>query len=598
MGSKIHQEATAEQANQCGLTVEEFEMIKNSLGKTPSYLETKIYSIIVADQKTFKIANNWLESLPTFNNNGVFELNKGTSCVLAFDSYPLDTDKEIEIIAQVNSFSFGNIENTETKNDLKEVTKEISEAANNSTASTTEGKLFFDELFNDLNLTNTFSVGRLNPKKDTLKNETQEYSLNYSSGKILQVISELLNVNKDQIVVKKEGNSFSYFYNDDVITKIPTKLADLDSLETNFKEELVEPAYYQESKQLSIDDIAEPIDLKEVATFLLKHPNIASKRWLNSQFNSLKSQGGKARPSTDAGIVDIKDNQDALTLTITGNPRYIKADPEIGTALALAEASRDIICSGGEPKAIALSLNIDNLNHSTSLWQFAHIIKGIDEACKKFKTPLTKLEFSFNIDSADKGNDDSILPIPTLGMVGLLKENNRVKSFDFKTKGDLIFIIGEAVECIGSSEYLYSFHGVKQSLAPYFDMKKEYEMQQVLKSMIEKDLVNAAHGCSNGGLFVALTEMAMPNELGFDIVTDAEIREDAFLFGEASGRVLVGVNKEREDDFIDFMLNAGVNFTLLGHVTQGKMVVDDEHYGFIQTAKTNYNTALEKMINS
>src|SRR5690554_3794775 len=104
------------------------------------------------------------------------------------------------------------------------------------------------------------------------------------------------------------------------------------------------------------------------------------------------------------------------------------------------------------------------------------------------------------------------------------------------------------------------------------------------------------HDCSDGGLFVALTEMAMPRELGFDIVTDSEIREDAFLFGEAAGRVVVAVNEDSEDDFIEYMMKENVPYLLLGHVTQGKLVVDDEHYGFIREAKNKYNNALGKLI--
>src|SRR5690554_6600099 len=181
-------------------------------------------------------------------------------------------------------------------------------------------------------------------------------------------------------------------------------------------------------------------------------------------------------------------------------------------------------------------------------------------------------------------------------MIGIVDDKKKTMSLDFKNKGDLIFIIGEAVECIASSEYLYSYHGIKASPAPYFNMDKEFEMQELVKTIIQKDLVNAVHDCSKGGIFIALTEMAMPNELGFDIVTDAEIREDAFLFGEATGRVLVGVNEESEEDFIEFMMHCGVNFTLLGHVTQGKMVVDDDHFGFIQAAKKSYDKALGDLI--
>ena len=169
-------------------------------------------------------------------------------------------------------------------------------------------------------------------------------------------------------------------------------------------------------------------------------------------------------------------------------------------------------------------------------------------------------------------------------------------TLDFKQKGDLIFIIGESKDDISSSEYLYSYHGVKASPAPAFDLEKEFEVHQAIKGLIKNELINAAHDVSDGGLFVALTEMAMPRELGFDIVTDAEIREDAFLFGEAQGRVLVTVNEDNEEDFIEFMMAASAPFTLLGHVTKGKLMVDDEHFGFVTEAKELFNNALGQRI--
>ena len=167
-------------------------------------------------------------------------------------------------------------------------------------------------------------------------------------------------------------------------------------------------------------------------------------------------------------------------------------------------------------------------------------------------------------------------------------------TLDFKEKGDLIFILGTSYNDINSSEYLASLHGIKASPAPYFNLEEEFETQQVLRGLIEENLINAAHDVSDGGLFVTLAEMAMPRELGFDIVTDSEVREDAFLFGEGQGRIVVSVSEENEDNFIETMASSTVSFTLLGHVTKGKMMIDDEHFGFIQEAKGLYDNALAK----
>jgi len=225
-------------------------------------------------------------------------------------------------------------------------------------------------------------------------------------------------------------------------------------------------------------------------------------------------------------------------------------------------------------------------------------VKGMGDACRRFETPVTGGNVSFYNQSVIDGVEVPVFPTPTIGMLGIVPDKDKVMTLDFKQKGDLVFLIGKAQECINSSEYLYSYHGVKGSPAPYFDIEEEHKMQEAVKGLIQGNLVSAAHDCSDGGLFVALTEMGMPNNLGFDIVTDAEIREDAYLFGESQGRVVVSVDNAVEEEFLDFMMESGVSFTLLGHVTKGKMVVDDVHYGFVEENKAIFDNALADRLNS
>jgi phosphoribosylformylglycinamidine synthase len=299
---------------------------------------------------------------------------------------------------------------------------------------------------------------------------------------------------------------------------------------------------------------------------------------------------------TDAGIVNIKGTDKALAMTVDCNSRYVNADPEVGCAIAVSEAARNIACSGGQPSAITNCLNFGNPYNPESYWQFVGAIKGMTAACEKFQTPVTGGNVSFYNQSVIDGVEVPVFPTPTIGMLGVVENKDNVMSLDFKQKGDLIFQIGKTVEDIASSEYLYSYHNVKASPAPYFDMEEEFAMQQTVKGLIENKLVNAAHDCADGGLFIALAEMSMPGELGFDIVTDSEVREDAFLFGEAQGRVVVTVENSSEEDFLDYMISSGTPFTLLGHVTQGKMNIDEVNYGFSKDVKKRFDDALgEKM---
>src|SRR5690554_7839117 len=166
---------------------------------------------------------------------------------------------------------------------------------------------------------------------------------------------------------------------------------------------------------------------------------------------------------SDAGIVNIKGTNRALAMTIDCNSRYVNADPEIGTSIAVAEAARNIVCSGGVPSAISNCLNFGNPYNPESYWQYVGAIKGMSAACLKFNTPVTDGNVSFYNQSVINGKEVSVFPTPTIGMIGIVDDKTKTMSLDFKNKGDLIFIIGEAVECIASSEYLYSYHGIKAS---------------------------------------------------------------------------------------------------------------------------------------
>lgn len=261
--------------------------------------------------------------------------------------------------------------------------------------------------------------------------------------------------------------------------------------------------------------------------------------------------------------------------------------------IAVAEAARNIVCSGGEPSAVTNCLNFGNPYNPEVYWQFEGAIKGMSEACRKLNTPVTGGNVSFyNQTVGDDGNAKPVFPTPTIGMVGVLKHQNLQATLDFKYKGDLIFLLGDSFDDINSSEYLQSIHGVLNSPAPRFDMQEEVNLQNCVKEMINNNFVNSVHDVADGGLFVTLCEMGMPRGFGFDIVTDSEIRQDAFLFGESQSRVVVSVVEDYEDEFIDTATNHGVNITLLGHVTRGKLVVDDEHFGFIEEAKKIYDNVI------
>jgi phosphoribosylformylglycinamidine synthase len=391
-----------------------------------------------------------------------------------------------------------------------------------------------------------------------------------------------------------EGNTLRYFMNGELVGELPAKSLVLGGGAPVYEREYTEPAYYSEAKKFKIDSIAEPKDYVVVARQLMANHNIASKKWIYEQYDSMVGTVNMStnKPS-DAAIVNIKNTNKALALSVDCNGRYVQADPEVGTMIAVAEAARNIVCSGGEPSAITNCLNFGNPYNPEVYWQFVGAIKGMSAACTKFQTPVTGGNVSFYNQTVNAdGSAAPVFPTPTIGMLGLLKDKSLQTTLDFKYKGDLIYLLGVPRSDINSSEYLYSCLGVKNSPAPYFDLNEEFELQQCLKDLIKNNYISSAHDVSDGGLFVALCEMGLPNSLGFDIVSDSEIRRDAFLFGESQSRIAVTVVEDYEDEFLDFVGDSGVQVMLLGHVTKGRITIDEENFGFIEDYRTLYEKSI------
>ncbi len=437
---------------------------------------------------------------------------------------------------------------------------------------------------------------------EILLSESQERMLVVVQKGKEQVVKDIFDkwdLHAEEIGVVTDTKRIRYYMNGAQVGDVPAESLVLGGGAPQYEREYTEPAYYKEFKKFDINSVEQPEQLKVVADALLSMPNISSKRWVYEQYDSMVgTRTMTTNVPSDAGVVNIKGTNKALAMTVDCNSRYVNADPEVGTMIAVSEAARNIACSGAEPSAITNCLNFGNPYNPESYWQFVGAIKGMSAACLKFNTPVTGGNVSFYNQSVINGVEVPVFPTPTIGMIGILEDKNKLMSLDFKDKGDLIFLIGSYEEDISSSEYLANYHNVKASPAPYFDLDEEYKTHNVVKELIQADRINAAHDVADGGLYVSLVEMSFPRSLGFDIVTDSEIREDAFLFGEGQGRIVVTVSEDQEDLFLEHMVNSKVNFTLLGHVTKGKLVVDDEHFGFVNEAKEIYDNALGNMLDN
>lgn len=407
----------------------------------------------------------------------------------------------------------------------------------------------------------------------------------------VQAVFDKWDLNCVQIGEVTDTKRLEYFMNGEKVADVPADDLVLGGGAPVYEREYREPAYYQEYQKFNINDVAVPQDLVAVAEHLISHPNIASKRWVTDQYDSMVGTANMTtnRPS-DAAIVAVKGTNKAIALTVDCNSRYVNADPQKGCAIAVAEAARNITCSGGEPVAITNCLNFGNPYVPEVFWQFVSAIKGMGEACRKFETPVTGGNVSFYNQSSDEG---PVFPTPTIGMLGVLDDIDTVMTADLKQPGDLIYLVGESQNDIASSQYLASYHKIQASPAPYFDLDKEYDMQQVIKELIRSKAIQSAHDVADGGLYIALLEAAMPLGLGFEISTDADIRKDAFLFGEAQGRVVVSVSPEEQERFTEIMATSNVEYTLLGSVTgDGNLTVDEELYGNVTDIKLVYDNVL------
>jgi phosphoribosylformylglycinamidine synthase len=415
---------------------------------------------------------------------------------------------------------------------------------------------------------------------------------------IVEAIFEKWDLSCEEIGIVTEGKRVRYFMHGELVADVPCHDLVLGGGAPVYHREWSEPEYYQEWKKFNIESIDQPKDLVKVAKFLAGHENIASKRWVYEQYDSMVGtiNMGTNYP-TDAGVVNLKGTNKALAMTVDCNARMVNADPEEGCAMAVAEAARNIVCSGGIPSAITNCLNFGNPYNPEVYWQFVGAIKGMSKACKKFRAPVTGGNVSFYNQSAIDGIEVPVFPTPTIGMLGVIEDKKHITSLAFKGKSDLIYLIGQSIDDISSSEYLVSYHRIRESSAPNFDLDAEYDVQQIIIKLIREGVLESAHDVSDGGLFITLLESSFANNLGFEIISSSEVREDAFLFGESPSRVVVSVTETGEDAFLDVLKDCKTPFILLGHVTKGRITVDDKDFGKIEEYKKIYNNSLADKLN-
>ena len=331
------------------------------------------------------------------------------------------------------------------------------------------------------------------------------------------------------------------------------------------------PPYQEFLQSLNIDTLPDVKNPAEVLLKLLASPTIASKRWVFRQYDYMVGTNTVVCPGSDSAVVRIKGTTKALAMTTDGNSRYCLLNPYLGGGLAVAEAARNLVCSGAQPIGVTDCLNFGNPERPDIMWQFIMAVEGIADACRTFHIPVV----SGNVSFYNETNGLSIYPTPILGMVGLIERPEDITTQWFKQSGDHIFLLGETKEDLGGTEYLKVIHSREQGNPPWLDLDREKALYSFLLSLIKNGLVQSAHDCSEGGLLVTLAECCLTHpsaQFGATVIlTQDRLRLDALLFGESPSRVVVSVKPEHIKPLRELVQNSGVPCTELGQVTQGNM---------------------------
>ena len=333
----------------------------------------------------------------------------------------------------------------------------------------------------------------------------------------------------------------------------------------------------KEIQEFTIDQLPEEQDIHDVVFNLMVDPNLAPINYFNDFTEEAIDVSSMSNEENDETGMFCSENGQLMAISTHALHHHLDADPQQATEILISRAVRKMICFGANPEAISSFLYHINIGDPNGQFIAAGAKKGLENACLKFNIKLTDRKIRFDYFSAH----GPVYPTIIISIMASIPDKDKLVTHSFKNKGNNLFMIGNSYDDVNSSEYLEFYHEISDSSLPVFDIETEVKLHDVMKMLIEAGLITSANPVSKGGLFFTLLRAGMPNGLGFDITTDAEIRRDAFLFGEAMGRIVVGVDPKNVDDFVDFMSSLKVPFFALGHVTKGEIRIDDESFGFI-----------------
>ena len=395
-------------------------------------------------------------------------------------------------------------------------------------------------------------------------------------------------------VVTETGN-LEVFHQEELVANIPTESLVLGGDAPQYDMPYKVPLYLNEINIYNIDKYKLLNDLNSNLLELLSNPNIASKSYVYNQYDSTVRTNTVLGPGSDSAVIRIKNTKKGLSVSTDCNGKYVYLNPRQGAMMAVAEAARNVVCTGAKPLAITNCLNFGNPKDPEIYWQFREAVLGIGDMCRILNTPVTGGNVSFYNETVHS----AVYPTPVIGMVGFIENISNYMTMDFKNEGDLIVAIGNINPSLGGSTYLKQFYDRVEGPLSNFNTVDEVNVQNLCFDLINQKIINSAHDVSDGGISVALAESVIfsKNNLGAEINIEHKMRIDELLFGECSSLILVSLNEAKLYDLVHLSKEHDVRTQTIGKVVNnGKFIINESVNITKKQLSEVYNTSFSKIM--
>tara|TARA_B110000263_G_scaffold61250_1_gene52654 strand:+ start:1500 stop:3725 length:2226 start_codon:yes stop_codon:yes gene_type:complete len=379
------------------------------------------------------------------------------------------------------------------------------------------------------------------------------------------------------------------------VAEIPSEELVLGGGAPQYDMPVKEPTYFTEVNNFTIESIKDNEDHNKTLLTLLSTPNITSKKFVYRQYDSTVRSNTVQGPGGAAAVIRLKGTQKGLAMSTDCNGRYVYLNPRIGGQIAVVEAARNVVCSGGEPLAITNCLNFGNPKDPEIFWQFKEAVTGIGEACRALNTPVTGGNVSFY----NETGDTAVFPTPVIGMVGLLENIEQSTTIEYKDAGDFIVTLGALNGCLGGSEYLRTIHGKIQGPIPHLNLELEIGIQELCLDAIKKGIIKSAHDLSDGGLAVNISESLIHSKKGLGARLDVvrKLQNSELLFGECQSVIVVTLEEGALYELILLAQKLDMHTQTIGRVTDTNSLIINDQIDISRTKLENaYFNSLEKIM--